>query len=79
MKKALAVPPDDGLITQPAAAELLGNVSMMTMWRWRTNPAMRFPESTQINGRHYFRRGDILGWRPPPKPQPGRRQGHNAA
>jgi hypothetical protein len=69
-------------ITQPEAARLLGGVSIMTMWRWRKNPALNFPRSVEINGRHYYSRAEILNWRPPakpPKPQPGRRQGSNAA
>jgi hypothetical protein len=58
---------DDARVTQPEAARLLGNVSMMTMWRWRHDPEMNFPEAIEINGRIYFNRGDILNWRPPAK------------
>jgi predicted DNA-binding transcriptional regulator AlpA len=54
-------------VTQPEAARLLGNVSLMTMWRWRHDPEMQFPESIEINNRIYFRRSEILAWRPPPK------------
>jgi predicted DNA-binding transcriptional regulator AlpA len=52
-------------VTQPDAARLLGNVSQMTIWRWRNNPELNFPSSIVINGRHYFRRSEILSWRPP--------------
>jgi predicted DNA-binding transcriptional regulator AlpA len=62
------VPDDDTRITQPDAARLLGNVSQMTLWRWRNNPALNFPQSVEINGRHYYVRSEILNWRPPPKP-----------
>jgi predicted DNA-binding transcriptional regulator AlpA len=55
-------------ITQPEAAKLLGDVSIMTIWRWRNNPAMNFPKSIEINGRHYFVRSEVLNWRPPAKP-----------
>jgi predicted DNA-binding transcriptional regulator AlpA len=55
-------------ITQPEAARLLGNVSQMTLWRWRNNPALKFPRSIEINGRHYYVRAEILNWRPPAKP-----------
>ena len=55
-------------ITQPEAARLLGNVSQMTLWRWRNNPELNFPKSIEINGRHYYRRSEILSWRPPAKP-----------
>jgi predicted DNA-binding transcriptional regulator AlpA len=76
------IPDSETRITQPDAAKLLGNVSQMTLWRWRNNPALNFPRSVEINGRHYYSRAEILAWRPPlkpPKPQPGRRQGDNAA
>jgi predicted DNA-binding transcriptional regulator AlpA len=55
-------------VTQPEAARLLGNVSQMTLWRWRNNPALKFPRSIEINGRHYYVRAEILSWRPPAKP-----------
>jgi predicted DNA-binding transcriptional regulator AlpA len=64
---------DQRRVTQPEAARLLGNVSLMTMWRWRHDQEMKFPESIEINNRIYFRRSEILAWRPPAKPQPGRR------
>lgn len=55
-------------ISQPAAAKLLGDVSMMTLWRWRHNKALKFPKSMEINGRHYYVREEILNWRPPASP-----------
>jgi predicted DNA-binding transcriptional regulator AlpA len=58
---------DQRRVTQPEAARLLGNVSLMTMWRWRHDPEMKFPDSIDINGRVYFRRSEILAWRPPAK------------
>lgn len=58
-----------GRVSQPEAARLLGNVSTMTMWRWRNDPLMNFPKSVEINGRHYFSRHEILAWRPPAKPK----------
>ena len=69
---------DQARITQPEAAKLLGGVTQMTIWRWRTNPALNFPRSLQINNRHYYVRSEILNWRPPLKPikptkKPGRR------
>ena len=70
------IPDSETRITQPDAAKLLGNISQMTLWRWRNNPALNFPRSVEINGRHYYVRAEILKWRPPlkpPKPQPGRR------
>jgi predicted DNA-binding transcriptional regulator AlpA len=58
---------DQRRVTQPEAARLLGNVSLMTMWRWRHDPEMKFPDSIEINNRIYFRRSEILAWRPPAK------------
>jgi predicted DNA-binding transcriptional regulator AlpA len=55
-------------VTQPEAAKLLGDVSQMTLWRWRNDPEMNFPKSIEINGRHYYVRAEILNWRPPAKP-----------
>ena len=58
---------DQRRVTQPEAARLLGGVSLMTLWRWRHDPEMCFPEAIDINGRIYFRRKEILNWRPPVK------------
>ena len=54
-------------VTQPGVAKLLGDVSQMTLWRWRRDPLMNFPRSIKINGRHYYVRAEILNWRPPAK------------
>jgi hypothetical protein len=56
-----------GLMTQRAVAEFFGGVSIMTIWRWRHDPAMAFPEAVVINGRQYFRRDQIASYRPPSK------------
>jgi len=57
-----------GLMTQRAVAEFFGGVSIMTIWRWRHDPAMAFPEGVEINGRRYFRQAEILNYRPPISP-----------
>jgi hypothetical protein len=60
---------EDARISQPEVARLLGNVSPMTLWRWRNDPSLTFPKPIlQVNGRSYYRVGDILNWRPPPRP-----------
>lgn len=64
---------DQTRITQPDAARLLGDVSMMTLWRWRNDPEMNFPRSVEINGRHYYVRSEILKWRPPAKKTPAKK------
>jgi hypothetical protein len=63
----------DGRVTQPEAAKLLGGVSQMCLWRWRNDPSMNFPKPITINYRNYYKRSDILNWRPPAKPRSGRR------
>ena len=59
-----------GLMTQRAVAEFFGGVSIMTIWRWRHDPAMAFPEGIEINGRRYFRQAEILDYRPPSSSPP---------
>jgi predicted DNA-binding transcriptional regulator AlpA len=67
-------------ITQPEAARLLGNVSQMTLWRWRNNPELNFPKSIEINSRHYYIRAEILNWRPPARPpKAGGKRGRRTA
>jgi len=63
---------EDARISQPEVARLLGNVSSMTLWRWRNDPALNFPQPVlEVNGRRYFRRADILAWSPPAKTNKG--------
>jgi predicted DNA-binding transcriptional regulator AlpA len=49
--------PLDTLISQPRLRELLGGVSDMTIWRWRS--AGTIPEAISINGRNYYRTSEI--------------------
>ncbi|NEV64143.1 helix-turn-helix transcriptional regulator [Thiorhodococcus minor] len=48
---------DDALVTQPQLKRLTGDVSDMTIWRWRR--AGIIPEPTSIRGRNYWRAGDV--------------------
>lgn len=57
--------PSGGLMTQKAVAEFFGGVSTMTIWRWRHDAEMAFPEAVEINGRRYFPRDEIVNYRPP--------------
>jgi predicted DNA-binding transcriptional regulator AlpA len=54
----------DQRISQPVVAKLRG-VTVRTIHRWRNNPALKFPESIQVNNRRYFVRSEILNWQPP--------------
>lgn len=48
---------DDALITQPQLKRLAGDISDMTIWRWRR--AGLIPEPSNIRGRNYWRSGDV--------------------
>ncbi|AFL73578.1 helix-turn-helix transcriptional regulator [Thiocystis violascens] len=47
--------PDEALVTQGQLKTLFGNVSDMTIWRWRQ--AGLIPEPTHIRGRNFWRAG----------------------
>jgi hypothetical protein len=60
-----AMPPaanDDVLIPLPKARKMAGGVSPVTMWRWRHDPDLGFPPTTEINGRHYVWTQPFLAW-----------------
>ena len=48
---------NDALVTQPQLKRITGNVSDMTIWRWRR--AGLLPEPTNIRGRNYWRACDV--------------------
>lgn len=50
--------PDDALIGGTVAKRLAGNISDMTMWRWRQ--AGIVPPPLVIRGRNYWKRGEFL-------------------
>jgi hypothetical protein len=39
-----------------------GDVSAVTWWRWRNDPALNFPTGKMIRGRWYFPVGPVLEW-----------------
>ncbi len=58
----------DKRVSQREVCRLLGDVSPMTLWRWRHDPTMNFPKpAIEINGRNYYALADILNWKPPKK------------
>jgi hypothetical protein len=57
---------DRALIPRSKVVQLRG-ISFMTLWRWEHTAAFNFPESEEINGRFYYRLGEVLNWRPPLK------------
>ena len=46
------------LIAQPDLRRMLGNVSDMTIWRWRRSGLL--PNPMVINRRNYYRESDIV-------------------
>ncbi len=38
------------------------NVTKMTIWRWRQNKELGFPEPISINGRNMWRLADLEKW-----------------
>jgi predicted DNA-binding transcriptional regulator AlpA len=71
------IPISGGWMPQRTVAEFFG-VSVMTLWRWERDQKMAFPRSTEINGRRYFPRAEILNYQPPEvqqvkRPQPVRK------
>jgi hypothetical protein len=55
---------DRALISRSRARQLCGNVSAMTWWRWEHNASLNMPKAEAINGRYYYRLGEILNWSP---------------
>jgi hypothetical protein len=51
-------PPE--LVTGPGVRRLFGNISAMTVWRWRQDPS--FPAPFVINNRNYFNPTKLLAW-----------------
>lgn len=50
------------LISQEQVLTMVGGVSTMTLWRWRRDPALAFPDPRPIKGRLYWREGEVLAW-----------------
>lgn len=49
------------LVTSPGVRRLFGNVSAMTLWRWRRDDPT-FPTPIVINSRLYFNQAQLLAW-----------------
>ncbi len=45
-------PGDARFVRNKALAEYLGT-TVMTIWRWRRDPKLNFPQATEINGVSY--------------------------
>ena len=53
---------DDTLLTGAATRARVGGVSDMCIWRWLRDPRVSFPHPIKINGRNYWRLGDLRRW-----------------
>jgi predicted DNA-binding transcriptional regulator AlpA len=54
-------PKSNRLITAKEARQLCGGISEMTEWRWRQQ-FPDFPKPRNINGRKYYRLGELQNW-----------------
>jgi hypothetical protein len=61
---------DRALIPRSKVLKLRG-ISIMTLWRWEHTAEFKFPKSELVNGRFYYRLGEVLNWRAPPLKVPG--------
>lgn len=52
----------DGALLSAAAVRYRYGISATTLWTWRHDPTLAFPEGIRINGRNYFRREDLVAW-----------------
>jgi len=49
-------------LTTTQVRQRYGGVSEMTIWRWRRDPELNFPQSKPIRKRHYWRVSDLDAW-----------------
>jgi predicted DNA-binding transcriptional regulator AlpA len=54
---------DEVLLTAQQVCARLGGISTMTLWRWLSSDAVRFPQPTvRLNKRRYWQAGSIRRW-----------------
>jgi predicted DNA-binding transcriptional regulator AlpA len=52
--------PDEARLSSAQVRKLLVPVSCMSLWRWRKT--LGFPEPVKINGRNYWKAGEVRAW-----------------
>ena len=57
----LGVTPAADFLTGPRLAALLG-VSSMTIYRWTLDERLGFPAPSQVHGRKFWHRPDVIAW-----------------
>lgn len=50
------------LITAKVVRELCGDISDMSLWRWLSDPALKFPKPVYIQKRRFWREAEVLNW-----------------
>ena len=50
------------LIPQAVVLAVCGDMSAMTLWRWRYDPDLDFPAPRTIRGRLYWREQEVIAW-----------------
>ena len=53
---------DDTLLSITQVRERCAGVTRVCISRWRRDPRVRFPAPVKINGRNYWRLGDVRRW-----------------
>ena len=53
---------DDTWLTSAQTRARTGGVSNMCLWRWMRDEKVQFPAPVKINGRNYWRLGDVRRW-----------------
>jgi hypothetical protein len=54
---------DEVLLTSAQVRKLVGNVSIMCLWRWQRDERVQFPmPDASINSRNYWRSTTIRAW-----------------
>jgi predicted DNA-binding transcriptional regulator AlpA len=53
---------DDAWLTSAQTRAHTANVSTMCLWRWMRDERVKFPSPVKINGRNYWRLGDLRRW-----------------
>jgi len=48
-------------VSAPKLRAMLG-ISPVTLWRWRRDEDLKFPQAREINGRLYFQWGAVCAW-----------------
>jgi predicted DNA-binding transcriptional regulator AlpA len=49
------------LVSAPKLRAMLG-ISPVTLWRWRHDEELMFPQAREIKGRLYFQWGAVCAW-----------------